>query len=318
MQEPADIFLWANTTEGIKDDLKLDLFLINKQHTVYSIGLDTDIASQSREWFLLNMLKQVELGVGLGMSVRNFEQAEAEDNVIQRAELQFVAAASEVIHQIENAEADIEPFREADHEFKRIKAMIARFSRPGSQPFYAVKLVQQSQTVKGASAWSLSGNRFGAFEPDVALRVQPDSQVLILDGYIFVFNQAKFEKIFNYDVKKQAIADKKVAEIEAQFRLSFADGQSLNTLIKGKKRLINKLQNIDPSNIKQEDLENHAETMGLELLNDDSGAIIILDDKDLDTFITLLNDDYITSDMTGIRYKISGKKPLEEKSSTIG
>ncbi len=47
------------------------------------------------------------------------------------------------------------------------------------------------------------------------------------------------------------------------------------------------------------------------MMNDDSGAIIIMDEKDLDQFSTLLNDDYITSSLTGVKYKIGSKKPLE-------
>jgi hypothetical protein len=36
-----------------------------------------------------------------------------------------------------------------------------------------------------------------------------------------------------------------------------------------------------------------------------------MDEKDLDQFITLLNDDYMTSELTGKKYKIGSKKPLE-------
>jgi hypothetical protein len=302
MSEPADIFLWANNTEGIRDSLEIDLFLVNKNYTVYSIGYSQDILVQMKDLFLIGMLKDVNLGAGLGMSVRNFEDAEAEDNVIQRTELQYVQHASEVLHQIETEEADIEPFSEENHEFKRIKAIIARFTKPGAKPFYIVKLIQQSRVLKGSNAWSLASDSFRSFEADAGLNIQPDSQVLVFDDYIFALNQPKFEKIF---------ADAKVREIEANFKLSFAEGQSLNSLIKGKKRLINKLQKVEPSSVKQEDVENHAEEMGLEMMNDDSGAIIIMDEKDLDQFITLLNDDYMTSELTGKKYKIGSKKPLE-------
>jgi hypothetical protein len=35
--------------------------------------------------------------------------------------------------------------------------------------------------------------------------------------------------------------------------------------------------------------------------------------KDLTVFVNLLNDDYIESDLTGLRYEIKSKKPLKIK-----
>jgi hypothetical protein len=46
-------------------------------------------------------------------------------------------------------------------------------------------------------------------------------------------------------------------------------------------------------------------------MEDENGAIIIMDNKDLVKFINLLNDDYMESGMTGLRYEIKGKKLLK-------
>lgn len=46
-------------------------------------------------------------------------------------------------------------------------------------------------------------------------------------------------------------------------------------------------------------------------MQDDTGAIIIMDGKDLDKFVNLLNDDYMESPLTGQRYEIIKKKPLK-------
>ena len=45
----------------------------------------------------------------------------------------------------------------------------------------------------------------------------------------------------------------------------------------------------------------------------DDGAIIIMDSRDIETFVGLLNDDYMTSDLTGLKYEIKGKKLLEDR-----
>ncbi|MNR20271.1 hypothetical protein D3C85_1371030 [compost metagenome] len=64
--------------------------------------------------------------------------------------------------------------------------------------------------------------------------------------------------------------------------------------------------------ITQEQAIEYADTMQLELMTDDAGAIIIMDGNDLDTFVNLINEDYITSEITGRRYEIKSKKLLDD------
>jgi len=45
-------------------------------------------------------------------------------------------------------------------------------------------------------------------------------------------------------------------------------------------------------------------------MTDESGAIIIMNNRDLNVFVNLLNDDYVESGLTGQRYEIKSKKPL--------
>ena len=111
--------------------------------------------------------------------------------------------------------------------------------------------------------------------------------------------------------KQAAIAEKKVREIEENFKLSFGEGDSIQSLIKGKGKIIKKLQKMDATRVTQDQLLEHAEEMGIEMMTDDAGAIIIMDGKDMDKFVNLLNDDYMESPMTGIRYEILSKKELK-------
>jgi hypothetical protein len=84
-------------------------------------------------------------------------------------------------------------------------------------------------------------------------------------------------------------------------------------LVRETKPLVTKLQKVEVGVITQDQVIEHAEEMGLEMLTDDAaGAIILMDAKDATKFVNLLNDDYITSDMTGIRYEVKGKKELRE------
>ena len=63
--------------------------------------------------------------------------------------------------------------------------------------------------------------------------------------------------------------------------------------------------------VTQEQAVEYADEIGLELMTDDAGAIIILDGSDLDVFLNLINEDYATNDITGRRYEIKKKKEME-------
>ena len=296
VRETTDIFLWANQTDAKKNDLQIELFLFNKNYTPYFMPLKGDVEQQLRPLFLFDYINQVTLGAGTGLSVRDYELSEAEDNVLLRTDLAKVGRAETLIHLIEHERGDIVEFSETEHEFKRMKGLIARFTNPNDPEkiFYTAKLIQQGQTLKSALAWEFSDGKFGAFKAEVGFKVPDDNQVLIIGQDMFAFNPSKFERMFGYEYKKQVIADKKVAEIEKEYKLSFPEGLDLNALVK------------------QEQVLDYADEMQLELMSDDNGAIIIMDGNDLDMFVNLINEDYIESKITGKRYEIKSKKLLGE------
>ena len=166
--------------------------------------------------------------------------------------------------------------------------------------------------IQGATSWEFRNGKFEAFQSDFGWKVPADSQVLIVDKDIFIFNQSKFERLFNYEFKKQLLADQKVAEIEKQFKLSFPDGLDLQTVVRERKKIVTKLQKMEIGAVTQEQALEYADQMQLELMTDDAGAIIIMDGNDLDMFVNLINEDYITSEITGRRYEIKSKKLLDE------
>ncbi len=311
--EPTDIFLWANHADRHKDELEIDLFLFTKGYTVYATNYAKELKNQLKVLFLYDMISTVQTGAATGMIVRDFEAASAEDNVLERTELDKVEHAQEVIEQIMYGEEGLEVFREGDHEFKKIKGIIARFRRQDGEPFFVAKLLPQSQVLKGATAWMYNGDSFQPFAADAGLRIAPDNQVLITGNDVFAFSETKFIRMFGYDAKQFAVAEEKIAEIEEHFKLKFPDGMTFDALVRDTKSLVNKLQKVEVGLVTQEQVVEQADEMGLELMTDDAaGAIIIMDAKDAAKFVNLLNDDYVTSDMTGIKYELKGKKELRE------
>ena len=313
-RQPTDIFLWANNTDGLKKELDVEIFLFNKNYTPYSTNFSSELNEQVKPLFLFDAINFVNLGAGTGLSVREFEMSEGEENVLLRTDLEKVGRAETLIHLIEHERHDIVQFSEEEHEFKRIKGIVARFTHKDApdKAFYIIKGIQQGGVLKGATAWEFREGKFGSFKADVGLKMPADNQVMIIDKDIFVFNQAKFEKLFNYEYKKQLLADQKVEEIEKQFNLSFPDGLDLQTLVRERKKIVNKLQKMEIGAVTQEQAVEYADSMQLELMTDDNGAIIIMDGNDLDMFVNLINEDYITSEITGKRYEIKSKKLLDE------
>ena len=314
VRETTDIFLWANNIDGVKKELDVEFFLFNKNYTPYTTSFSNELNSQIKPLFLYDMINFVNLGAGTGLSVRDFELSEKEDDVLLRTNLENVGRAETLLHLIEHQRSDIVAFSEEEHEFKRIKGIIARFTHKDSPSklFYAIKQISQGQVLKGTTAWEFREGKFGAFQADIGLKIPPDNQVLIIDKDIFVFNQSKFERLFNYDYKKQALADIKVTEIEKQYKLSFPDGLTLQQMVRERKKTVNKIQKIEIGAISQEQVIDYADTMALELMTDDAGAIIILDGNDLDTFVNLINEDYITTEVTGRRFEVKSKKLLDD------
>lgn len=307
-----DVFLWANNLVQYKDDLKVDVFLINKNYVVYKTQRGGGLAKQLEPIFIDEMLEFVLKGAAEGMQVRDFEAAEAEKNVLQRTRLGKVDKAREVLGWVRTQEHEIETFIEEEHDFRRIKGVMARVSHAGlDKPFYVFKALAQPNIMRGKQGWMLRDGKFVPFDAEGAVRMPTDPQLLVLDQDLYVFNQAKLKTLFGYDAKEASIAEAKVQEIERNFKLSYDGENTLQSLVKGKKSVIKKLQDIDVTAIKQDELLSHAEELGIELMQDEQGRIILMDDKDMAKFVNLLNDDYIESSLTGQRYEIIRKKPLK-------
>lgn len=313
--EPTDVFQWANNLVQYKDELNIDLFFFNKNGIVYRTSRSKELDRQMEPIFIDEILEYVLDGAEKGMIVRGFEEAEAEADVLQRTRLKNVEKAVNVLNWVKTQEGEMEVFSDETHEIKRMKGAIARVSHEGMETFYVIKQLPASQMMSGKVGWMVRNGKFVPFDAEAAIRIPADNQLLVLGSDMYVFSQPKLKSLFGYDAKEAFIADQKVREIEANFRLSFAEGMTIQNLVKGRRSTIKKLQKIEPTLMTQEQLLNHAEEVGVELMEDDSGAIIIMDEKDLVKFVNLLNDDYIESPVTGLRYEIKSKKPLKEPES---
>lgn len=314
-----DVFAWANNLVQYKDELKVELFFISKNYVLYRTALSSGLKKQLEPIFVDEILEYVLEGAANGLIVRGFEEAEAEKDVLQRTQVFRVDKLRETLGWLTTQEREIVIFKEEEHDINHMKGVLARVSHAEmQQPFYAAKVLPKSQVMKGKQGWMLRSDTFIPFDAEAALRLPTDPQMLVLEQDLYVFNQSKLKTLFGYDAKEAAIAEAKIREIEEVYSLSFAEGVGINALLKGKKQLIQKLQKLDVGKVTQQQALDYAEEMGLELMPDTAGKIIIMDEKDLGTFVNIINEDYWESPLTGERYEIIKKRPLKVKDEELG
>jgi len=313
--QETDVFAWANNLVQYKDELKVELFFISKNYVLYKTALAEGLKKQLEPIFLDEMLEYILEGIDKGLIVRGFEAAEAEELVLQRTQVHKVEKLRETLGWLKTQEHEIVLFKDDEHDINHMKGVLARVSHPEMEkPFYVAKVLPKSQVMKGKVGWMLRGDKFIPFDADAALRLPTDPQLLVVDQDLYVFSQPKLKSLFGYDAKEQAIAEGKIREIEEAYRLSFAEGLGIQNLVKDKKALVKKLQKLEVGKVTQEQILQQSEDLDLGVIPDDSGAIIIMDDKDITKFINLMNDDYMESPVTGERYEIIKKRLLKPDS----
>ena len=310
-----DVFQWANSVDEVKNNISVELFLFNKNYTPYKVRYSDVLMQTIRSMFMLEAVEYVIKEADKGLECREYELSDGEDKVIYRIDLEKVGRAETLIHLIENEYKDIAFFTDNEYEFKRIKGIVAKFTYPGDEgqkTFYIAKGLAASSALKGKLSWELNGESFEPLTADVAIKVPEGNETAIIDGNIVIFNQSKFEKLFQYDYKQQLISEQKAKELQDAYNLSFPEGLTLNALLEDKKPLVKKLQAVEIGEMKQDQLLDYADEMQLELMTDDDGKIIIMDDKDLNMFVNLLSEDYFVSPVNGRRYEIKSKKLLDD------
>ena len=317
-EEKFDVFHWANEVDEIKNNVSVELFLFNKNYTPYKVRYSDNLTNSVKALFMNEAIKYIIEGADKGLECREYERSDGEEKIIYRTKLSKVGRAETLLHLIENEYKDIDFFSDNEYEFKKIKGIIAKFSYPDSESgemksFYIAKGISAASALKGGSSWELNGESFEPFSAEVAIKMPDDNQVAIVGDDVVIFNQKKFEVLFQYDYKAQVIAEEKARELTEKYKLSFAEGLTLDALLADRKPVLKKVQAMSVEDeMSQEQLIDYADQMQLELMTDDDGSIIIMDDKDLSMFVNLINEDYYVSPVNGKRYEIKSKKLLDD------
>ena len=232
--EPFDVFLWANEVDEVKNNVSAELFLFNKNYTPFKMRYSDKLTGAVKSMFMQNAVHYIIEEADKGLECREYERADGEDKVIYTTSLAKVGRAETLIHLIEKEYKDIEYFSEEEYDFKKMKGILVKFTYPGEdgmKTFYIAKLIPASSALKGTSSWEIKGESFEPFSAEIALKMPEDNQVAIVDETIVVFNQAKFENMFQYDFKAQVLAESKAKELTEKYKLSLSEGLTLDGLL---------------------------------------------------------------------------------------
>ena len=277
--EKFDVFHWANEVDEVKNNVSVELFLFNKNYTPYRVRYSDRLTASVKALFMQEATSYIIKEADKGLECREYEKSDGEEKVIYRTELAKVGRAETLLHLIEHEYRNIESMSDHLDEFKKMKGL-SRGSRIRGVKGGRRRLHREGDCggvgTEGGVVVELNGDGFEPFSAEVALKMPEDNQVAIVEGTIVIFNQTKFENLFQYDYKSQVIADAKAKELTEKYHLSFAEGLTLNNLLQDRKPLVKKLQALDiAEEMSQEQLIDYADEMQLELMTDDDGSILL-------------------------------------------
>jgi len=311
--KPVDVFQWANNTDAFKNELDLQLFVFSKNLTPYSVQFGPELKHKILALFVYDIINAVAMGAATGMQVRNYVEAAADDLAVLEisSEKQESRRASTVLWLIEKERQDITEFNEAEHDYKRLKGMVLRCVAPGGKVFHVFKQFKATAAVQGGKDFVLQKDKLQQFTQDLAFKIDPTNQVLAVDNSLFIFSQSKYEALFDTKPHMIARANENGRQIDKLFKLSMPlVVPEIAIMAQTDKTATKKLSEVNPGLMSQEEVLNAADEFAIELMTDDSGAIILMDSKDVKTFLDILLDNYVHGS-TGIPYVAKSKKELE-------
>ena len=161
-----DVFLWANEIDEVKNNVSCELFLFNKNYTPFKIRYSEKLTNSVKQMFMGEAVAFVIKEADKGLECREYEKSDGENKVIYRTDLDKVIRAESLIRLVEKEYKDIDYFTDNEHQFKKVKGILARFTYPGGEgmkTFYVAKAISAASALNAKSSWELNGESFEPF-----------------------------------------------------------------------------------------------------------------------------------------------------------
>ena len=128
-----DVFLWANEIDEVKNNVSCELFLFNKNYTPFKIRYSEKLTNSVKQMFMGEAAAFVIKEADKGLECREYEKSDGENKVIYRTDLNKVIRAESLIRLVEKEYKDIDYFTDNEHQFKKVKGILAKFTYPGEE-----------------------------------------------------------------------------------------------------------------------------------------------------------------------------------------
>jgi hypothetical protein len=314
-----DIFLWANQADSMKKGLQCELFLFNKNAVLYSLRVSPALEIELPMMFLYGIINEIQTDAAIGVNVVNLVDYDKRDSKqLPYLPLSDVDRVRYLVRQIEEDRAGIFEFSTHNHEFKRMKGIVAHYTHPDDKnvSFYVAKYLPPSASISVGHVWDFDGGNAESHLADVTVNMPMDNQMLIVGGEIFIFDQSKFAKAFDYNIQDIRTSDEIGEAISNRYSLILPNMfNDFAVMARESKSTLKRLLEVNTESLpSQETVLDIADNMAIELMTDDKGNIILFDTKDANKFLDIVNDNYLSSE-TGNHYLVKSKKPLEIKSN---
>lgn len=201
-------------------------------------------------------------------------------------------------------------FEFADHDLSSVTSLVIKISSVQNsvlffKKFYPVSLVKRDQILLVVK----DKTRFSIVNQDI-LKITSGFEVMFLDGEFYINDFGKFEKTFSFDQIAKKETQKVVAEIlrlnlvdDSKGYLAAAVGSRKDILRAGKSPVLG----IDSTIIATFAVSKQHQ-IGIKVVD---GKLVLSSKAAVHRFYKLLNDDYLTSELTHMDYETLAKNLIE-------
>lgn len=242
------------------------------------------------------------------LQTRPLSSLDSRTDTIYQYDLDDKPAEFQALTNLANGtEPPVYSFKELD--FSGLRTIVIKISTTKKsvlfvKQFFPVSLVKRDQLMLVMK----DDKRFTTINQDI-IRITNGFEVMLLDGDFFVTDVNKLERAFGFD---KVTARQKTIVVEAILRLDYIEdtGGHIASLDVSKRDLL-RAKNSPVFSLSKEIVlafvEGKAKTLGLKIV---SGKIQLKSRASVARFVKLLNDDYLTSELTHIYYEAAAKDKL--------
>lgn len=239
------------------------------------------------------------------------------ENHLQVCALADVQYAVEIMEQM--ADETQLPFPAVDPSFLRsLWAYAVQIRHSAGSCTYFCKYAPGKVLARGGLLKLIytSDGHFEKLDGDL-FQISDTVDCVVIGETILVCRERPFEAIFSYADLLASSVESYVAEPTFQRYFAPAELKAFASQVSNDMRKIRKLHTICSANLltrmDRSKAKLRAEQLGLTIQFDEQTGQVILDGTNLWHLLRLLDEDYLTSDVTGITYEVTSKREREKK-----